>query len=540
MGRIIDALYELQNERGYLTDEGVRGLSISLGVPLYRLQELVSFYPHFRTTAPKRLQVSVCRDVACRMACDQSHRDALRALADKHDDVEMAEVSCLGRCELAPAAAIGDAPVPAGDLALLESLFVSPPALDYRKREGQTWKCDPYPTTGDRYGTLNALLDGGLDADAIVKILKDSSLRGMGGAGFPAGVKWGFVREQVGETKYVICNADESEPGTFKDRVALAELSHLVIEGMVIAGLVTGAREGIVFIRHEYMPEKAVLDDAIVAARNSGVLGDDVLGSGKTFDIRVAVSPGGYILGEETALLECLEDKRGEPRNKPPYPGEIGLWGKPTLINNVETFAFVPIILREGASAWKARGKGDSIGLKLIALSGDVENPDVYEVAMGTTIAELIALGGGVKDGKELLAIAPGGASSNFIRGDQSHLPLDFDALAKAGTMLGSGAVLVIAEGRDMVDIATNVVAFFRNESCGKCVPCRVGSEKAVAMLERAVEGKGSKAQLALLPQLRDTMEQTSICGLGQVALNPFSSVLACFEDDVKARFTEG
>ena len=227
--------------------------------------------------------------------------------------------------------------------------------------------------------------------------------------------------------------------------MALADLSHLVIEGMILAGLVVGAEEGIVFIRHEYMPEKLRLDEALKDARARGALGDDVLGSGRRFDIRVSVSPGGYILGEETALLECLEDKRGEPRNKPPYPGQHGLWGKPTLINNVETFAMVPTILKDGAEAWKALGKGDSSGLKLIALSGDVAKPDVYEVPMGTTLRELIALGGGVAGEKELLAIAPGGASSNFVAADKADLPLDFDALAKAGTMLGSGAVLVLS-----------------------------------------------------------------------------------------------
>jgi len=538
MGRLIDALHALQHERGFLSQDSLRELAANLNEPLYRLQELVSFYPHFRTTPPRRVTLSVCRDVACRMQTDDYQRQALRALGDR-DDVELQHVSCLGRCDGAPAAAIGDCPVPAADLSLLDQLIDNPPAVDSLTHDAHAWRCDPYATTAERYGTLRQLIEGGFDGTAVVQTLKDSGLRGMGGAGFPTGVKWGCVAEQAGDDKYVVCNADESEPGTFKDRVALAELSHLVVEGMVLAGLVVGAREGIVFIRHEYMPEKAALDDAIAAARSLGVLGPDVLGSGMAFDIRVSVSPGGYILGEETALLECLEDKRGEPRNKPPYPGEYGLFGKPTLINNVETFAFVPLIVSEGADAWKARGKDDCSGLKLIALSGDVERPGVYEVPMGTTIAELIQLGGGVTDGKSIYAIAPGGASSNFIAGDQTHLPLSFEALAEAGTMLGSGAVLVVAEGRDIVDLSANLVAFFRNESCGKCVPCRVGSEKAVAMLDRAVAGRGKKSQLALIPQLRDTMEQTSICGLGQVALNPFTSALRCFPDDVESRFTE-
>lgn len=538
MGRIIDALNALQSERGHLDDASLRALGEELKVPLYRLEELVSFYPHFRKEPGKRVHLSVCRDVACRMAADASHREALAARVAGRDDVELSEVSCLGRCDIAPAGAIGDCPVSVADLDRLEAGLDAPPAVESAQTPARTWRCDPYTTGEERYGTLKGLIEGGLDADAVVDTLKNAGLRGMGGAGFPTGVKWGMVRGQAEPTKYVVCNADESEPGTFKDRVALADLSHLVIEGMILAGLVVGAEEGIVFIRHEYMPEKLRLDEALKDARARGALGDDVLGSGRRFDIRVSVSPGGYILGEETALLECLEDKRGEPRNKPPYPGQHGLWGKPTLINNVETFAMVPTILKDGAEAWKALGKGDSSGLKLIALSGDVAKPDVYEVPMGTTLRELIALGGGVAGEKELLAIAPGGASSNFVAADKADLPLDFDALAKAGTMLGSGAVLVVAEGRDLVDLSSNLVAFFRNESCGKCVPCRVGSEKAVVILEEALAGRGEKRHLEVLSELRDTLEQTSICGLGQVALNPFTSVLSAFEDDVRGRFS--
>jgi NADH:ubiquinone oxidoreductase subunit F (NADH-binding)/NADH:ubiquinone oxidoreductase subunit E len=543
MGRIIDALSALQAEKGHLDDESLRALGEELRVPLYRLEELVSFYPHFRKTPGKAIHLSVCRDVSCQMAGSDEQRAAVAALAAGRDDVELVEVSCLGRCESAPAAAIGDCPVRAADADALAASLDAPPKVSDVLPAPRRWKVDPYASAAEHYGVLKRALSDGLDADGIVATLEKSGLRGMGGAGFPTGVKWKMVRGQGGDgqaepTKYVVCNADESEPGTFKDRVTLSDLPHLVIEGMVLAGLVVGAEEGIVFIRHGYMPEKLRLDAALDAARERGVLGDDVLGSGRRFDIRVAVSPGGYILGEETALLECLEDRRGEPRNKPPYPGETGLFGKPTLINNVETFALVPKILEAGAEAWRALGKGNSVGLKLIALSGDVVRPDVYEVPMGTTLGELLELGGGVADGKAVAAIAPGGASSNFIGPAGLALALDFDALAKAGTMLGSGAVLVVAEGRDLLAIATNVVAFFRNESCGKCVPCRVGSDKAVRMLEQAVAGKGEKRHLALLGELRDTMEQTSICGLGQVALNPFTSMLDAFAEPVGSRFS--
>jgi NADH:ubiquinone oxidoreductase subunit F (NADH-binding) len=284
---------------------------------------------------------------------------------------------------------------------------------------------------------------------------------------------------------------------------------------------IAGADRGILYIRHEYGPERRAFEDALEQAHEQQLVGSNILGSKFSFDIEAFVSPGGYILGEETALLEALEDKRGEPRNKPPYPGTHGLFGQPTLINNVETLAMVPAIVRRGPAWWKAEGKPGFAGLKCIALSGHVEKPGVYEVPMGTTVRELIDMGGGVKDGRALKAFAPGGASSNFLPASMADVPLDFAALAKAGSMLGSGAVVVVAEGTDMRALATNVVRFFRNESCGKCVPCRVGSQKAVALLEEP-----GRQPLDLLPELAETMALTSICGLGQVALNPIMSAM--------------
>jgi len=264
-----------------------------------------------------------------------------------------------------------------------------------------------------------------------------------------------------------------------------------------------------------------------------GVLGPDACGSGRAFDIEVFVSPGGYILGEETALLEALEDKRGEPRNKPPYPGTVGLWGKPTLINNVETLAMAAVIVARGPEWWKARGVRGAAGLKFFSLSGDIVRPGVYEVPLGTTIRELIDMGGGMKAGRKLLAILPGGASSNFLPADKVDTPLDFDSIKNAGSMLGSGAVVAIGEGTDLFALATKVVAFFRNESCGKCVPCRAGSHHATALLEAVQRGRAPAAGLSVLPELGETLAQTSICGLGQVALNPILSVLKHFPGSV-------
>ncbi|MDI1443699.1 NAD(P)H-dependent oxidoreductase subunit E [Polyangium sp. 6x1] len=541
MGAIIDALNDLQHEHGWLDDARLAALAQKLGVPLYRIEGLVSFYPHFRRKPPPRVEVALCRDVTCRLAGGRDFLARARQAISADPSVEVREVSCLGRCDRAPAAALNERPVYAGDLDDLAHAvrWADEPRPERAPSPPRRWASDPYEDEASRYGVLASLRGDALAGDRVQATLETSGLRGMGGAGFPTGLKWKLVRKETARPKYVVCNADESEPGTFKDRVILDELPHLVIEGMAIAALVVGASEGIVFIRHEYGPERKNLARAIEDARQCGALGPDALGPGLPFDVRIAVSPGGYILGEETALLECLEDKRGEPRNKPPFPGQKGLFGQPTLINNVETLSYVPLIVKEGAEAWKARGVRGSGGLKFIALSGDVERPGVFQVPMGTTIGELIEQAGGTKGGRPILAIAPGGASSNFLRADAVDAPLDFDALQKRGSMLGSGAVLVVCEGADIVDLVTNVVTFFRNESCGKCVPCRVGTEKAVTILEEAVLGRGKKRHLAVLSELAETLADTSICGLGQVAIAPFLSVERAFEDDVRARFPE-
>ena len=270
-----------------------------------------------------------------------------------------------------------------------------------------------------------------------------------------------------------------------------------------------------------------MLREELAALRESGLLGDDVLGSGRRLEVDVFTSPGGYILGEESALIECMEGHRGEPRNKPPFPGIYGLWGKPTLMNSVETFADVPVIVERGADWWKSQGVNGATGLKFFAVSGHVERPGVYCLPMGTTLGELLEQAGGVQDGGELLAIQPGGASSNFLGKDRLDVPLDFDPLAEAGSMLGAGAVVVVAEGTDLLAAATNVLRFFRNESCGKCVPCRVGSHKALLLLNDVLaRGEGPDAIADELEQLEETTRMTSICGLGQVALGPVMSVL--------------
>jgi NADH:ubiquinone oxidoreductase subunit F (NADH-binding)/NADH:ubiquinone oxidoreductase subunit E len=526
--RLITRLYELQEAHGYLSPETLQELARQEKVPLYRLQGLISFYPHFRTKPPARIRIAVCRDLACWLA--RGGHEAARSCRELASlpETEVREVSCLGRCDLAPAATLNDVP-----LTLRKTDSSWPPEIlqvptEKRQTVGnRPWRCDPYGTPDQRYGLFRELLWGEHNAAVarVLSVLKESGLRGMGGAGFPAGSKWELVRKETRSPKYVICNADESEPGTFKDRLILDELPHLVIEGMLLAGLVVGAEQGILYLRHEYGPERESFEAALAETQRLGLVGRNIQGTGFNFELTVFVSPGGYILGEETALLEALEDRRGEPRNKPPFPGTHGLFGQPTLINNAETLALVPAVVGRGASWWREQGKPGFAGLKFLSLSGDVERPGVYEVAGGTTLRELLALGGGVKGGRALKAFAPGGASSNWLPGSQADAPLDFEALARAGSMLGSGGVVVVVEGTDMLALATNEVRFFRNESCGKCVPCRLGTQRAVEILER-VQPRAGRQELAILPDLAETLRLTSICGLGQVALNPIQSVL--------------
>jgi NADH:ubiquinone oxidoreductase subunit F (NADH-binding) len=306
---------------------------------------------------------------------------------------------------------------------------------------------------------------------------------------------------------------------------------------MLLGMLVTGCEEGWIFIRHEYGPEEHVLEEEIEAMRAEGLLGDDVLGSGRRFVIEIFTSPGGYILGEESALLECMEGHRGEPRNKPPFPGIYGLWGKPTLMNSVETFADVPIIVERGADWWKSQGINGATGLKFFAVSGHVERPAVYCVRAGSTTRDLIELAGGVTEGRDVGAFQPGGASSNFLGPEHLDVPLDWKPLQEAGSMLGSGALTVVAEGTNLLAAGTNVLRFFRNESCGKCVPCRVGSNKALTILTDVLEqGKGISDVPEEILTLEETLRMTSICGLGQVALGPLLSVLGLERGGAAAR----
>jgi formate dehydrogenase/NADH-quinone oxidoreductase subunit F len=536
---LIPALSAIQERAGWLPREELVALSREAHRPLYEIEGLVSFYPHFRTSPPKRVELRACHDLSCWL---RGADEKIAALAGRHAHdahVEFTEGSCLGRCDIAPACTVNETPVAAdeADAAIAAARAAAAPRDGHGNghHAGQPatgsaafrWPNDPYPSAADRYAVVKAALAGQLDTADIITALTDSGLRGMGGAGFPTGRKWDLVAGAQGPVKYVICNADESEPGTFKDREILATQPHLVLEGLLLGMLAVGAEDGWVFIRHEYGPEERALRDEIDRLRETGLVGPDAGGTGRRLNVETFTSPGGYILGEESALIECMEGHRGEPRNKPPFPGTFGLNGKPTLMNSVETLAHVPVIARNGASWWRAQGNGEHAGLKFFAVSGHVARPGVYCVPMGTTARELLALAGGVPGGGKLGAIQPGGASSNFIGPDKLDVELDFGTLQAAGSMLGSGAMVVMAEGTDLLAAAVNVLRFFRDESCGKCVPCRVGSTKAHLMLAGVLEVGGGPADVTGdVRDLAEVMRRTSICGLGQVALGPVMSVL--------------
>lgn len=531
---LLTKMLDLQEEHGALPDDLLRKLAREEHVPLQLLEGLRGYYPAFRAFPGPKMRVKVCRDISCRMKGGANFVQSVRSALRSFSQVDMQESSCLGRCDSAPVTTVKGISV-GGPMGEISAFAAGEQPLPRDKGSaagrGRSWPTDPYSRQDEHYGTLRSWIEGGGDEKKkeAAATLKASGLQGMGGAGFPTGAKWELAAAAEGDEKYVICNADESEPGTFKDRVILAELSHLVIEAMVLAGWSIGARSGIIFLRNEYRRERRILEEALGRAREAGALGDSVFGSGFGFDIRIFISPGGYILGEETALLEVLEGRRGEPRCKPPFPTQQGLHGRPTLINNVETLAAVPVILARGAQWWRDQGVGDSTGLKFFSVSGDVAHSGVHCVAMGTTAAELLEMCGGMAKEAPLQAFAPGGASSGILPAAKSDVPLDFNTLKEEGSMLGSGGVIFFAGGRDLAALSLNLVQFFRNESCGKCVPCRVGCEKAVLLVEAALEGNPRAGLIPLLRELGETLAQTSLCGLGQVALTPILSVIDNF-----------
>ena len=375
----------------------------------------------------------------------------------------------------------------------------------------------------------------------VIEELNKSGLQGRGGAGFPVGRKWSFVASVQENPKYVICNADESEPGTFKDRVILESDPHSIVEAMTIAGYAIGAHEAYIYIRGEYALSQSRFQKAIDQAHQYGLLGKNIFGSGFDYEIHVHSGAGAYVCGEETALIELIEGKRGEPRSRPPYPTTNGLWGKPTLVNNVETLANVPPILRNGGEWYKTFGTPSSPGTKVYTIMGNVNTTGVIEVSMGITLREVINIyAKGMKEGSTFKLAQTGGSSGSIIPASLQDTPMDFESFRKAGVSLGSGALLICDEDTCVVDLVKVLLQFFRFESCGKCTPCRIGTQRCFEILTRITEGTAQLSELDEMLKLADQMEKLSNCGLGQTAAVPVRDMLRHFRAEVEAHIRLG
>jgi len=391
----------------------------------------------------------------------------------------------------------------------------------------------------DGYTGLAKALNG-MTPEDIIQTVKDSKLRGRGGAGFPTGVKWELTRKAEEKTKYIVCNADEGDPGAYMDRSILESDPHSVLEGMIIGARAIGAQQGFIYIRHEYPLAMERLLIAIDQARDYGLLGDNIFGTDFSFDIRVHRGAGAFVCGEETALLSALEGQRGEPRPRPPYPVEHGLSGYPTNINNVETWANVPVIISRGAKWYAEIGTENSKGTKVFSLVGKINNTGLVEVPMGIKLRDIIyGIGGGIPDGKKFKAVQTGGPSGGCIPDSLIDLPIDYESLKEAGSMMGSGGMVVMDEDTCMVDVARYFLSFTCDESCGKCSPCRDGTKFLLDILTRITEGKGNMEDLDLLEGLSRVVKETSLCGLGQTAPNPILTTMKYFRDEYEAHIKD-
>jgi len=375
-----------------------------------------------------------------------------------------------------------------------------------------------------------------LTSEQVLAVIKESGLRGRGGAGFPTGLKWSFTANTEGDQKYIVCNADEGEPGTFKDRLILEGDPHSIIEGMAIAGYAVGADRGIVYIRGEYSLSIERMKKAIVQAKEVGVLGNAIFGTDFHFELEIRSGAGAYVCGEETALLESIEGNRGEPRVKPPYPGVSGLWEKPTVVNNVETLANVAPIILNGADWFKEIGTAKCPGTKVFTMLGEINNQGLIEVPMGITLREVInGVGGGIPGARSFKVAQTGGTSGGCLPAEFLDLPMDYDTLANAGSALGSGALLIMDETHCIIDILKCFMKFFCHESCGKCTPCREGTTRLYELLTGFSEGKATEKDIALIKELAKTMELSALCGLGQAAPMPVLTCLKYFEAEFRA-----
>jgi len=549
---VLPALHALQSRVGWISPGGLNHLARTLGVPPAEVYGVATFYAMFSVEPRAKTVLHLCDDVVCRVngatelsvAC----RESIGPPHVEHDGLMWIKSPCLGLCERAPAVMVQKAGKGRQDETLAPAttdwirasvedrrLEVQPelsvgPAKG-RKLLARVGVADPTSLDAYRahggYAALRRAVQIG--PTFTIREIKDAKLMGRGGAAFPTGVKWEAVAQQPARPHYVICNADESEPGTFKDRVLMEGDPFALVEAMTIAGFAMAAEKGFIYIRGEYPLAQARVQNAIEAARRRGFLGDNVMDAGFKFDLEIRSGAGAYICGEETALFNSLEGKRGEPRSKPPFPVSHGLFGKPTGINNVETLANVNVILEMGATAYAALGTPGSTGTRLFCVSGHVERPGTYEVECGTPLSRLLEMAGGLRPGRTIKAILLGGAAGSLVGPADLDLPLSFEAARERGVTLGSGVVAVFDQSVDLVDTLLRIAQFFRDESCGQCVPCRVGTVRQEEALHRIAQKRtlGTLAEeVKLLEEIGQVMKDASICGLGQTAASVVQSAV--------------
>jgi NADH-quinone oxidoreductase subunit F len=540
---LLPALHLAQQFHGWLPEAVAAEVGRALGVPLADVYGVIDFYQMFSREPMGRTVARICSAPVCALAGADEVTNALC----RHLNVVPGEISsdgeftvehapCLGLCDHAPAVLINEAAVGRADPQRAPTIHarggqrpISFIGGDIRILTGNCGQGHPtsftdYSSGGGYAGLKKALTMAPQDVIAEVKA---AGLVGRGGAAFPTGIKWEGAAKAAGEPKYIVCNADESEPGTFKDRILMEEDPHRTLEGMIIAAHAVGARHGYIYIRGEYPYAFKVVGDALGEARQAGVIGKNIFGSGLDFDIEMRLGAGAYICGEETALLESIEGKRGFPRIKPPFPTTHGLFGKPTVINNVETFCNLPLILEGGAAEYRKIGTERSPGPKLFCVSGQIQKPGLYEVPFGVTLRHLLFdLAGGLKQGRKLQAVLIGGAAGAFATETNLDVILSFENLSAAGLPLGSGAVMVFDDNADLRDALKRLAHFFADESCGKCYPCQLGTQRQHEILDRTAAGAAVAGDRERLSDIGGTMIDASLCGLGQTAATAVLSAM--------------
>ena len=542
---LLPVLHGIQDRVGWVSRGALEYACRRLSIPPAEAYGVVSFFGRFALDERPALALHVCDDIACKCA----GADALCAALEQSvgpEGTTWHRSPCLGLCDRAPAALaeragsshderqLGPIDFEAAQAVLRGGAWPEPvvPALpDHpRKLLRRVGSVDPESIDSYRqhggYAALRRAIE--LGPEGVIREVTEAKLLGRGGAAFPTGRKWDSVSRAPVRPHYLVCNADESEPGTFKDRELMERDPFAVVEAMTIAALATGCERGYLYVRGEYPLARRRIEHAIAEARAHGFLGEDIEGKGLGFEIEVRRGAGAYICGEETALFNSIEGKRGEPRNKPPFPVQVGLFGKPTLVNNVETLVNVLDIVAEGAAAFAVTGTPDSTGTRLFCLSGHVREPGLYEVPMGTTLGALIELGGGLRESRSLQAVLLGGAAGSFVTEQQLDVPLSFEGTRAIGATLGSGAVIVLDDTADMKQILLRIARFFRDESCGQCVPCRIGTVRQEEVLHRLLSSRNPdrEGDISLLSDIAQAMRDASICGLGQTAANAISSAV--------------